>query len=192
MQINPLNDALGREIFKKTRDQIATWDADKRNEIYALVYYSDSIWDDALEITLQYNTESEVKRAALEVDDPREARWYFTLLLQNQKDFRVFNIKNNEILRQWLDAFGGDAWGDDDEKLEVVDFNLRRALRAAVQELHKSGVLTESFGREIPAIIYDEIEDCDFSLDKLNVNVEANGASLPQEFIDYYREIVEG
>lgn len=193
MWINSLNETLSQEIFKKTIDHIKNW-GNKQKQIYVLLYNCWSDANDDIRITLGYNTESQVRKMSRDVEDSRESRWFFSCMIQSAKDFYTFG-ENEEILRQWINNFNflnsNEFSKSSDEFDDVVYFNLKLSLSMAIQELHKSGVFTELFGSEIPLIIYDEVEECDFNIDNLNINIKANGLYLPKAFIDYYREIVE-
>ncbi len=183
-----------QEIFKKTVDHITKLGS-KQKQIYVLLY---NCWQDVsiddIRITLGYNTESQVKKTLRDIEDSREARWFFSCMIQSAKDFYTFG-ENEEILRQWINNFdlldSNELSKSSDEYDDVVYYNLKLSLGMTIQEIHKSGILTELFGSEIPVIIYDEVEECDFNIDNLNINIDANSLYLPKDFIDYYREIVE-
>ncbi len=194
MWINSLNESLSQEVFKKTIDHITRW-GNKHKQIYVLLYncwYDDSI--DDIRITLGYNTENQVKKTSRDVGDPREARWFFSCMIQSAKDFYTFG-ENDDILRQWINNFNSldsnELSKSSDEYDEVVYYNIKLSLCMTIQELHKSGILTQLFESELPVIIYDEVEECDFNIDNLNINIKANCNYLPKDFIDYYREITE-
>ena len=104
------------------------------------------------------------------------------------RDFLVFNA---DFFKDWLGQFEFDDEDDEDEQFETVRRNLFLVLTETCQRLHKTEMISRRFGKELPIVIFDEEEECDYSLANLNANKKANGNSLPEEYVEFYQEIAE-
>jgi hypothetical protein len=114
-----------------------------------------------------------------------------------RQDAPIRSEKRTNIWSQWLRNF--DVMSEE-ERAELADenadldpvvcCNLKRALCETIQKLHEFGVSTEVFGREIPVVFYDEIEESDYCRGNLKLNMKANGNYLPKEVVKFYREIL--
>ena len=140
-------------------------------------------------VTLGYNTETQVRKEISNTSDELEARWNYAFWLQNEllcfgigetaKEIKIW-LKNNQLPYYEDDD---NAWNDNEtyDKVECITKQFVNELIEVVKEIHKSGFLTEKFGKELPIIIheleyYDEIAE---------QNIEANGKVLLADFIDF-------
>lgn len=176
------------EIKKLIVSNIKQWNDEN---IYAISLY---VYDDEDNpckptVTLGYNTEEQVQREKDNAWNEQEARWNYAFWLQNE--FFCFGIDNTaEIVKHWLkinnlpfyddddDAWEIDETYDETEKITELFVN---ELIEIVKEIHSEGILTDTFGKEIPILIheleyYDEIAE---------QNIQANGKELVKDFVNY-------
>ena len=148
--------------------------------------------DNTFEVVFGYATEGQYKRTLKDVEDEREARWYCCCLLQaSRKECADFLVFNADFFKDWLGQFEFVDEDDEDEQFETVRRNLFLVLTETCQRLHKTEMISRRFGKELPIVIFDEEEECDYSLANLNANKKANGNSLPEEYVEFYQEIAE-
>ena len=177
-------------IKKLITDTINIW---TESDIYAISLY---VYDDCDNpckpcVTLGYNTERQVRLELSkgEAFDEAEARWNYAFWLQN--DPLVFGIgETAKTVRNWVVSSGfpyydddDTAWQDDNaiENTSQITETFVSVLIESVKEIHKQGVLTRKFGRELPIIIheleyYDEI---------VKQNIKANGYETVKDFSEW-------
>lgn len=110
----------------------------------------------------------------------QEARWNYACWLQNE--VAEFGIESEpDKTGAWV--FQQHLTSDMDEEEGWMRFV--NVLVQVVQEIHKTGVLTKQFGRELPILIH-ELEYCDQIAIQ---NIEANGTeNVPESFIRFCME----
>ncbi len=178
-----------KELLEKMIiDSVNDWTDE---DIYAvsLFVYNDSDNPSKPTVTLGYNTERQVEDEANGglASDEEEARWNYACWLQNE--FFVFGEgETAETVKNWLVSKGFPIYDDfcefDDETEEEAS-EITKAFVAVlidvVKDIHKQGVLTRKFGKELPILIheleyYDEIAE---------QNIEANGEELVSDFANW-------
>ena len=188
MQVNKKNDELTELLVDRSADAISKWNVRGQYTLYFNIEYAFGTF----EVVLGYATEGQYKRTLKDVEDEREARWYCCCLLQaSRKEMRDFLVFNADFFKDWLGQFEFDDEDDEDEQFETVRRNLFLVLTETCQRLHKTEMISRRFGKELPIVIFDEEEECDYSLANLNANKKANGNSLPEEYVEFYQEIAE-
>ena len=188
MQVNKKNDELTELLVYRSADAISKWNVRGQYTLYFNIEYAFGTF----EVVLGYTTEGQYKRTLKDVEDEREARWYCGCLLQaSRKESRDFLVFNADFFKDWLGQFEFDDEDDEDEQFETVRRNLFLVLTETCQRLHKTEMISRRFGKELPIVIFDEEEECDYSLANLNANKKANGNSLPEEYVEFYQEIAE-
>ena len=188
MQVNKKNDELTELLVDRSADAISKWNVRGQYTLYFNIEYAFGTF----EVVLGYATEGQYKRTLKDVEDEREARWYCGCLLQaSRKESRDFLVFNADFFKDWLGQFEFVDEDDEDEQFETVRRNLFLVLTETCQRLHKTEMISRRFGKELPIVIFDEEEECDYSLANLNANKKANGNSLPEEYVEFYQEIAE-
>ena len=188
MQVNKKNDELTELLVYRSADAISKWNVRGQYTLYFNIEYAFGTF----EVVLGYTTEGQYKRTLKDVEDEREARWYCGCLLQaSRKESRDFLVFNADFFKDWLGQFEFVDEDDEDEQFETVRRNLFLVLTETCQRLHKTEMISRRFGKELPIVIFDEEEECDYSLANLNANKKANGNSLPEEYVEFYQEIAE-
>lgn len=188
MQVNKKNDELTELLVDRSADAISKWNVRGQYTLYFNIEYAFGTF----EVVLGYATEGQYKRTLKNVEDEREARWYCCCLLQaSRKECADFLVFNADFFKDWLGQFEFDDEDDEDEQFETVRRNLFLVLTETCQRLHKTEMISRRFGKELPIVIFDEEEECDYSLANLNANKKANGNSLPEEYVEFYQEIAE-
>ena len=191
MQVNKKNDELTELLVNASADAISKWNVRGQYTLYFNIEYEMDD-DNTFEVVLGYATEGQYKRTLKDVEDEREARWYCCCLLQaSRKECADFLVFNADFFKDWLGQFEFDDEDDEDEQFETVRRNLFLVLTETCQRLHKTEMISRRFGKELPIVIFDEVEECDYSLANLNANKKANGNSLPEEYVEFYQEIAE-
>lgn len=188
MQVNKKNDELTELLVDRSADAISKWNVRGQYTLYFNIEYAFGTF----EVVLGYATEGQYKRTLKDVEDEREARWYCGCLLQaSRKESRDFLVFNADFFKDWLGQFEFVDEDDEDEQFETVRRNLFLVLTETCKRLHKTEMISRRFGKELPIVIFDEVEECDYSLANLNANKKANGNSLPEEYVEFYQEIAE-
>lgn len=143
------------EAMKKV---LSEW-GDFPDDVYALsVYFEDNEANETSSFYLGYNTEE----AASDDNTDDEARWNYAFWLQNEKELFV---EGNDVYVRNIENCGSLA-----------------VLANAVKQLHKSGIITELFGRELPVIIHE----LEYYPEIAKYNIKANGKKLvPEEFVEF-------
>ena len=165
---------IEEEIYQKAVDAIASWN---EPDIYVVSFY---FWEDEQNpckprLSIGFNTERRYQETLTEVDDGDEhdARWNFAWWLQNDHDVQYgCDPQSAKLIEKWVGTF-------------KIRYHITGAfndmLVQVVQRIHKEGILTSHFGKELPIIIH-ELEYYD---EPLKINLAANGPELiEQGFID--------
>lgn len=144
------------EAMKKILSEWGDFPAD----VYVLsVYFEDNEADDTSSFYLGFNTEEEV---GFNSTDDDEARWNYAFWLQNEKP--LFGEENDVYVR-YIESCGSLA-----------------VLANAVKQLHKSGIIAEKFGHELPVIIHE----LEYYQEIAEYNIKANGKKLvPKAFVEF-------
>ena len=178
---------IEEEIYQKAVDAIASWN---EPDIYVVSFY---YWEDEQNpckprLSIGFNTERRYQETLSEVDDGDEhdARWNFAWWLQNDDAVQYGCAPQSaELIRKWVMTcgviyFDHDEWPDIEEdsdewdKYKVMEDAFIDMLVRVVQRIHKEGILTSRFGKELPIIIH-ELEYYD---EPLKINLAANGPEL--------------
>ncbi|MBP1547998.1 MAG: hypothetical protein J6A37_15550 [Oscillospiraceae bacterium] len=146
------------KITEAMKKILSEWDGFP-DDVYALsVYFEDNESNDTSSFYIGFNTEA----AAGGCNADEEARWNYAFWLQNDKP--LFGEKNDVYVR-YIENCGSLA-----------------VLSNAVKQLHKSGIITELFGRELPVIIHE----LEYYPEIAEYNIRANGKKLlPKKFIEF-------
>ena len=165
---------IEEEIYQKAVDAIASWN---EPDIYVVSFY---FWEDEQDpckprLSIGFNTERRYQETLSEVDDGDEhdARWNFAWWLQNNDAVQYgCDPHSAKLIEKWVGTF-------------KIRYHITGAfndmLVRVVQRIHKEGILTRRFGKELPIIIH-ELEYYD---EPLKINLAANGPELiEQGFID--------
>ena len=179
---------MKEQLKKMIVDSINTW---TDTDIYAISFF---VYDDRDNpckptITLGYNTESEVRSQIKQgfASDEAEARWNYAFWLQN--DFFTFGTKETaQAVKNWVISNGFSYYDDNSERDNDPIENGSNITNAfvsilidIVRDIHKQGILSNKFGKELPIIIheleyYDEIAE---------QNILANGEELVKDFTEW-------
>ena len=180
---------IEEEIYQKAVDAIASWN---EPDIYVVSFY---FWEDGQNpckprLSIGFNTEShyrEVSEGMEREDYLFDYRWNFAWWLQNNDAVQYgCDPHSAELIRKWVgsrDVFYFDKYGEcPDIKDNEDELNKYQAMEDAfidmlvrvVQRIHKEGILTSHFGKELPIIIH-ELEYYD---EPLKINLAANGPEL--------------
>lgn len=147
-----------KQIASRLEKLMKAWEDE---DIYAVSVYCENCGD-IFNVSAGYNTERNFKESRSGASCDTEARWNYAFWLQNEEP--LFDIEA----------------GFDSEYSDIKP--AADLLIKAVKLLHKSGVIAEKFGREIPVIIHG----LEYYPYVARVNIEANGREfLPEDFIDF-------
>ncbi len=166
---------IEEEIYQKAVDAIASWN---EPDIYVVSFY---YWEDEQDpckprLSIGFNTESHYREKSAGVkreDYLFDYRWNFAWWLQNDHDVQYgCDPQSAKLIEKWVGTF-------------KIRYHITGAfndmLVRVVQRIHKEGILTSHFGKELPIIIH-ELEYYD---EPLKINLAANGPELiEQGFID--------
>ena len=183
---------IAAAICDRAQKVVPNW---SRDDIYVVFFTLDFEDADlaAPTVTLGFNTEAEVKRTLRDVGDEAEARWFGgCLLAQSQKGFCDFGPDFFQDVVETLgltdaDDADEDAWDALSEKAERA---MKELLVDAIRRLRTSDAFVAKFGADVPVLIVDEYETCDYSAENLEFNRQANDGALPDEFVAFYNEIL--
>ncbi|MBQ6829285.1 MAG: hypothetical protein IJO46_14845, partial [Thermoguttaceae bacterium] len=81
-----------------------------------------------------------------------------------------------------------DAWDALSEKAERA---MKELLVDAIRRLRASDAFAAKFDADVPVLIVDEYETCDYSAENLEFNRQANDGALPDEFVAFYESILD-
>lgn len=170
---------ISNEIWLAFIRELRNW---KENDIYAISFFVDFNIDEQSEILLHfgYNTESQYKKELCDDIDSETIRWNYNFWLQNETFCFGEDGQTNHIITEWLKQ-------QKIRDFEAVEMFVDNVVYA-VNEIHKSRVITEHFGKELPIIIHTR----NYYEDIANINLQANGDFLDMAFVDYcYRDFKE-
>lgn len=186
----PMQEVLARRI----REALGEVDS---SDVYAVSLYVESFRDNPCEptVTLSVNTEDYFHKASREASSEEEARWNYAFWPQESLlyfgESRPYEPADDSpaIIERWVresgfpfydyeGVFGSDA--DPDDCIDDIPHAFRQELAAIVENLHASGFVRQTFGRDIPIIIHGlEYDESDAEL-----NLAANG-ECAREFADF-------
>ncbi|MDE6426633.1 MAG: protein phosphatase 2C domain-containing protein [Ruminococcus sp.] len=164
-------------------DTIASWD---EPDIYAisLFMYDDEDNPCKPTVVLGYNTESEYKRNVRFADSPQEARWNYVFWLQNN-ELSFGTDDTAKIVRQWIISSGyeynEDADSSDSEKYSGITRDFTQLLADIVQELHSTGFIVNTFGKDIPVLIHN----LEYNVEIADLNMLANCSDSIRDFVKF-------
>lgn len=167
-------------------DTIASWD---EPDIYAisLFMYDDEDNPCKPTVILGYNTEAEYKRNVRFADSPHEARWNYVFWLQNN-ELSFGTDDTAKIVRQWIISSGydynEDADSSDSEKYAHITRAFTELLTDIVQELHSTGFIVNTFGKDIPVLIHN----LEYNEEIADLNMLANCSDSIRDFVKFCRE----
>lgn len=163
---------IRNEIWLAFIREMRKW---KDSDIYAISFFVDFDIDEQSQILLHfgYNTESQYKNERCEDIDDETIRWNYNFWLQNETFCFGEEGQTNRIISEWLRQ-------QKIREYEAVEMFVENVVYA-VREIHKSGVIAQHFGREIPIIIHTR----NYHENIANINLKANGELLDNSFIDY-------
>lgn len=167
-------------------DTISSWD---EPDIYAvsLFVYDDEDNPCKPTVVLGYNTEFEYRKNIKFANSPQEARWNYVFWLQNN-ELSFGTDDTAKIVRQWIISCGypynADADSSDSKRYVCITRAFTELLADIVQELHASGFIRKTFGKDIPVLIHnleynDEIAD---------LNMLANCSDSIRDFVRFCKD----
>lgn len=164
-------------------------------DIYVISFFVYDFEDNPCKptVTLGYNTEEEVAKNLCYFDE-QEVRWNYACWMQNQESIFGYDKNTKDLLREWVlennlpyvEHYNPyDTTTELVHELEKITEGFVEILIEVVKEIHKSGVIKEKLGRNIPILIheleyYDEIA---------KQNIEANGLELVKSFVNYINSL---
>ena len=164
-------------------DTIASWD---ETDIYAisLFMYDDEDNPCKPTVILGYNTETEYKRNLKFADTPQEARWNYVFWLQNN-ELSFGTDDTAKIVRQWIISCGydynEDADSSESEKYADITKAFTELLADIVQELHSTGFIVNTFGKDIPVLIHN----LEYNVEIAELNMLANCSDSIRDFVKF-------
>ena len=163
---------ISREIWFAFLEEFSHW---KKKDIYTISFFLEFDYDTQEDIRLLfgYNTESHYQSERCRDTDDREVRWNYEYWLQNE----LFCFGEDGLTHNMIDTWLKQQHIPKHQSVE----RFNEQLVYAVQDIHRSQILTHRFGREIPIIIHNRYYYSDIAF----INMEANGDCLPLDFIEY-------
>lgn len=198
--IDPAFSELGmRDVLEESiKSAMSKWDDDG---IYAISLWVTS-WDDnpyEPVVILGYNTERQVSDTAPKASSECEARWNFAFWLQNDELSFGGNLHKTPgdspaLVARWVRSIGFPFYTAQeieivpDEDIDEVMMEGEKVTKAfyevlvnIVQDLHASGFIRQTLGRDVPVIIHD----LEYVEGISDYNIRANGDMLPAEFVAF-------
>ncbi len=169
-------------------DTISSWD---EPDIYAisLFVYDDEDNPCKPTVILGYNTESEYKKNIKFADSKQEARWNYVFWLQNN-ELSFGTDDTAKIVRQWILSCGypydEEADSSESEKYEMIKKAFTELLSDIVHDLHSSGFILRTFGKEIPVLIHN----LDYNKEIAELNMLANCSDSIRDFVKFCKETI--
>lgn len=157
-------------LYDVAAKTIRSW-KDAANDIYAISFYVEHEDDDPYLGVLKvgYNTTQHWKRAISDASDDAEAKWNYAFWPQDihvaigssteygSDDGR--DADGIELRERWLETLGLNLDTDDEEEIDENDERLVQAFVdqcvSAAKRLHESGVIRETFGRDVPILVHE-------------------------------------
>lgn len=167
-------------------DTISSWD---EKDIYAvsLFVYDDEDNPCKPTVVLGYNTESEYMKNIKFADSSQEARWNYVFWLQNN-ELSFGTDDTARIVRQWIISCGypydEDADSSESKRYMRITKAFTELLAEIVQELHSSGFIQKTFGRDIPILIHN----LEYNNEIAELNMLANCSDSIREFVRFCKE----
>lgn len=170
-------------------DTISSWE---EPDIYALSLF---VYDDEDNpckptVILGYNTESEYERNISIADSKQEARWNYIFWLQNN-ELSFGTDETAPIVRQWLISndlpYDENADSSDAERYSCVTDAFTSLLADIVQNLHASGFITKTFGKDIPILIHG----LDYNNKTAEINLLANCNESVRDFVNFCKKDIK-
>jgi len=176
------------EVFRRVYRALSSLPKAERDGVYAVslfVYdYEDEPSTPTVEVSV--NTEAYVALRTPETSDPAEARWNFAFWPHRPID--VIGGPTDPVGKQIIDQSFSDAslaYDPDDYSDEAIEIGRRMteafvaACVAAVQRLHREGIVEAVFGAAVPVLVH-ELEYYDQIAEQNRV---ANPGELVEPFI---------
>lgn len=163
---------ISNEIWLAFIREMRKW---KDSDIYAISFFIDYDIDMQSQLLLHfgYNTEAQYKKELCDDVDSETIRWNYNFWLQNE----TFCFGEDEytygMIAEWLKQ-------QKIREFEAVEMFVDNVVDA-VCEIHKSGVIKEQFGVELPIIIHTK----NYHENIANINIKANNEYLDNTFVDY-------
>ncbi|MEE1125776.1 MAG: hypothetical protein U0L18_07545 [Acutalibacteraceae bacterium] len=170
---------ISNEIWLAFIQEMRTW---SEADVYAISFFVDFDIDEQSQILLHfgYNTESQYEKELCDDIDNETIRWNYTFWLQNETFCFGEDGQTDRMITEWMKQ-------QKIRDFEAVEMFVENVVYA-VNEIHKSGVIAEHFGKEIPIIIHTK----HYYEDIANINLQANGNFLDRKFVEYcYRDFKE-
>ncbi|MDE5619744.1 MAG: protein phosphatase 2C domain-containing protein [Ruminococcus sp.] len=164
-------------------DTISSWE---ERDIYALSLF---VYDDEDNpckptVILGYNTESEYIKNISIADSKQEARWNYIFWLQNN-ELSFGTDDTARIVRQWIISCGypydENADSSDIKKYSSITKAFTELLADIVQNLHSSGFIEKTFGKDIPVLIHN----LDYNIKTAEINLFANCSDSVRDFVNF-------
>lgn len=174
---------MKEQLKEAIMQTIASWD---EADIYVVSLYVYDDNDDPCRptVTVGYNTESYLNEQIEYASDEEEARWNYAFWLQNE-EFVFGKDDTADIVRQWIIDSGFAYCQACDRTPVEYESEITKAfvelLVVIVRELHNSGFIKETFGREIPVLIHE----LEYYYEIGEQNIRANGVELAGEFAGF-------
>lgn len=163
---------ISNEIWLAFIREMRKW---KASDIYAISFFIDYDIDMQSQLLLHfgYNTESQYRKELCDDIDSETIRWNYNFWLQNETFCFGEDEYTDGMISEWLKQ-------QKIREFEAVDMFVDNIIDA-VCEIHKSGVIKEQFGVELPIIIHTR----NYHENIANINIKANKEYLDNAFIDY-------
>ncbi len=164
-------------------DTVSSWE---EPDIYAisLFVYDDEDNPCKPTVILGYNTESEYRRNIRIADSEQEARWNYIFWLQNN-ELSFGTDDTGKIVRQWIISCGypydEDADSSESEQYASITTAFTELLADIVQNLHSSGFIEKTFGKDIPVLIHG----LDYNNQTAEINLLANCSDSVRDFVKF-------
>lgn len=188
-----------RDVLEESiKSAMSKWDDEG---IYAVSFWVTNWDDNPYEpiMVLGYNTERQVSDTAPNASSECEARWNFAFWLQNDELSFGGNLHKTPgdspaLVARWVRSIGFPFYTAQeieivpDEDIDEVMMEGERVTKAfcgvlvdIVQDLHASGFIRQTLGRDVPVIIHD----LEYAEGISDYNIRANGDILPAEFVAF-------
>lgn len=189
-----LKDKIKNKIIEQFVPVIQSFDEE---DIYVISFFVYDFEDNPCKptVTLGYNTEKEVAKNLCYFDE-QEVRWNYACWMQNQESIFGYDKNIMDLLREWIlenNLLYMEHYNPYDTTTELMNElgkitkSFVEILIEVVKEIHKSGVIKEKLGRDIPILIHE----LDYYDEIAKQNIEANGLELVKSFVDYINRLYE-
>jgi len=189
-----LKDKIKNKIIEQFVPVIQAFDEE---DIYVISFFVYDFEDNPCKptVTLGYNTEKEVAKNLCYFDE-QEVRWNYACWMQNQESIFGYDKNIMDLLREWIlenNLLYMEHYNPYDTTTELMNElgkitkSFVEILIEVVKEIHKSGVIKEKLGRDIPILIHE----LDYYDEIAKQNIEANGLELVKSFVDYINRLYE-